>query len=361
MNKDQIQEQALSVLLNYDRASVNISMGVGKTLIGLKHMAKHYTDTAMFLVVAPKISIFQSWIDDAKKFNFEYLLDQIHFTTYISLHKQKNVYDVVYLDECHSLKLSHKNWLTNYKGGILGLTGTAPKYKTSEKGQLVNDFCPVVFTYKPDEAINDKILNDYSIKVHLLSLSSSKTIMKKTKRGGFYYTSEKALYDYWTNAIEDAPEAKKQLLRILRMKALMTFPTKEAYTKQLFNQLSEKTIVFANTMEQADKLCSVSYHSGNRNSEKNLEDFKNDRVMKLSAVLQLNEGVNIPNLKAGIIMHAYGNERKLAQRLGRLLRLNPEDKSVIHILCYKDTIDETWVKGALFNFDESKITWLVSN
>ena len=44
-------------------------MGVGKTLIGLKHMAAHYTDYSRFLVVAPKRSIFQSWIDDAKKFN----------------------------------------------------------------------------------------------------------------------------------------------------------------------------------------------------------------------------------------------------------------------------------------------------
>jgi superfamily II DNA or RNA helicase len=74
-------------------------------------------------------------------------------------------------------------------------------------------------------------------------------------------------------------------------------------------------------------------------------------------VLQLNEGINIPNLKEGIILHSYSNERKSNQRIGRLLRLNPDDKSIIHILCYSNTIDETWVKEALSDLDQNKITW----
>jgi superfamily II DNA or RNA helicase len=57
-------------------------------------------------------------------------------------------------------------------------------------------------------------------------------------------------------------------------------------------------------------------------------------------------------------MHAYGNERKSAQRLGRLLRLNPDEKAVIHILCYEGTVDETWVIQALEQYDNSKITWI---
>jgi superfamily II DNA or RNA helicase len=83
--------------------------------------------------------------------------------------------------------------------------------------------------------------------------------------------------------------------------------------------------------------------------------FKQGRTDKLSCVLQLNEGVSIPNLKAGIIMHAYGNERKSAQRLGRLLRLNPNDTAYAHVLCYVDSIDKYWVETALDDLDEEKI------
>ena len=138
---------------------------------------------------------------------------------------------------------------------------------------------------------------------------------------------------------------------------MMEYPSKEKYTKKLMESISTKCIVFANTQAQADRLCSYSYHSGNKESEDNLLLFKDGKINKLSTVLQLNEGVNIPNLKQGIIMHAYGNERKASQRIGRLLRLNPDDKAIVHILCYVDTIDEKWVKEALENFDQSKIVW----
>ena len=54
-------------------------------------------------------------------------------------------------------------------------------------------------------------------------------------------------------------------------------------------------------------------------------------------------------------MHAYGNERKTAQRIGRLLRLSPDQKATCHILCYENTIDEKWVEQALKTFDKSNI------
>ena len=55
---------------------------------------------------------------------------------------------------------------------------------------------------------------------------------------------------------------------------------------------------------------------------------------------QLSEGINIPNLRTGIIWHAFGNERWTAQRIGRLLRLNPEETATVHLLMYNDTVDE---------------------
>jgi superfamily II DNA or RNA helicase len=144
----------------------------------------------------------------------------------------------------------------------------------------------------------------------------------------------------------------------MRMKSMMSYKTKEIYTKMLMNTINEKCIIFANTHDQADLLCDHSYHSNNPQSENNLADFKAGKINKLSCVLQLSEGVNIPQLKHGIILHAYGNERKSAQRIGRLLRLNPTETSTIHILCYKDTVDEHWVKQALESCDPSKIIYL---
>jgi hypothetical protein len=169
-------------------------------------------------------------------------------------------------------------------------------------------------------------------------------------------SSERDNYNYWTKQLEGFG-FKKDRTRIMRMKALMEYETKERYAKHLLNYVDDKCIVFCNTTEQAERVCSNTYHSKNKDSEENLEKFKRGDFNCLSAVVQLNEGVNIPNLKYGIILHAYSNERKAAQRIGRLLRLNPDQTAYIHILAYKDSVDIDWVISALSDLDQTKIKY----
>ena len=358
MNKrDQIQKDALTVAINNKRCGLGISMGVGKTLIGLKyidHLQGVNTKKVRVLVVAPKLSIFQSWKDDAEKFSID--ISDVEFTTYLSLNKNNpQDYDVVILDECHSLLYSHRVFLLMFTGRILGLTGTPPRDKSSDRGLIIKNYCPIKYEYIMNDAVNDNILNDYKIIVHYLELDTKATIPVKNNS---FKTSEKSNYAYWTKRLDEATTQKsKQIAAVMRMKAMMEYYSKEDYAYKLFNQMEDKCILFCNTQEQADRLCKKSYHSNNPNSEDNLIDFKNGVINKLSCVLQLNEGVNIPKLKSGIIMHAYGNERKSAQRIGRCLRLSPNETAVIHILCYMGTVDETWVKGALEGFSDEKIIW----
>jgi superfamily II DNA or RNA helicase len=360
MNKrDQIQKDALTVALNNKRCGLGISMGVGKTLIGLKYinaLTGVNTKKGRVLVVAPKLSIFDSWKNDAEKFDID--ISNVEFTTYLSLNKfNPQDFDIVVLDECHSLLDSHLSFLGMFAGRILGLTGTPPRYEDSAKGRMVTQFCPIRFKYITDDAVEDDILNDYRIIVHKMSLSSANTLPVKLKDKEFY-TSEIKNYNYWTQRVYDANSPKqRQIASIMRMRALMDFKTKETYAKHLLNDIDEKCIVFCNTQDQSDRVCIHSVHSKNPDADENLQDFKQGNIDKLSCVLQLNEGVNIPELRAGIIMHAYGNERKSNQRIGRLLRLNPTETATVHILCYKNTIDDKWVEEALKDLDSNKIKY----
>ena len=362
--RDKVQQEALEQALSNQRVGLGISMGVGKTLIGLRYLQHFWEKGEMVnaLIVAPKTSIFQSWKDDAIKFSIDpKMMDNIEFTTYLSLPKRNLDYSIVILDECHSLLYSHKDWLTNYTGKILGLTGTPPRYKNSEKGEMVAQFCPIKYKYITDDAVDDEILNDYRIIVHRMPLSSRANILVKLKDKEFY-TSEVKNYNYWSSRFYDANTPKqRQIVSVMRMRALMDFKTKETYVKKLLEDIEEKCIVFANTQQQADRISKYSVHSGNFDADENLMKFKLGEINKLSCVLQLNEGVNIPELRVGIIMHAYGNERKSNQRLGRLLRLNPDETAIIHVLCYKNTIDENWVGEALKDLDQSKIKYFDIN
>lgn len=363
-NKDQVQQEALDAIGNKRKAGIEVSMGVGKTRIGLKHMKLNYTDYCKFLVVAPKVDIFQSWEDEANA-HMSYMLDHIDFSTYRSLNKQVLDYDVVYLDECHSLKDTHADWLKMFcaSGGIvIGLTGTYPTRSYTEKGKLCNYFCPKVYEYHTDNAVEDNILNDYRIYVHKLMLDSKPTIEKTKQDGSVWYNSEIREYNYWTQRLDAATTPKQeQICRIQRMKALQQFPSKEAYAKKLFDSCTNKTIIFANTQAQADRLCAHSVHANNKDSKENLQMFKDGVITKLSAVEKLSEGVTVPDLRTGIIMHAYANNRKASQKIGRMLRLNPDDVATVHILCYNNSVDKQWVQSALEHLDQSKIWWVESN
>lgn len=359
--RNQIQQEAIGVATKHKRCGLGISMGVGKTLIGLRYL-EHYYNEGPFkraLVVAPKLSIFESWKDDAVKFGIDpAIMERTEFSTYLSLHKlNPHYYDIVILDECHSLLVSHVSFLEPFLGRILGLTGTPPRYNHSEKGMIVNKYCPILYKYITDDAVEDEILNDYRIIVHRMLLSTDNNLPVKMKNSTFY-TSEKKSYDYWSKRILEAQSKKQeQISSVMRMRSMMDFRTKERYAKYLLSEIDEKCIVFCNTQAQADRICKYSVHSENPNADNNLQMFKDGVINELSCVLQLNEGVNIPNLKAGIIMHAYGNERKSNQRIGRLLRLNPTETAIVHILCYKGTVDERWVNEALKDLDPAKIKY----
>ncbi len=361
--RKEIQEKALTLSLKLQRCSLAISMGVGKTLIGLQYINELQEENMhklKVLVVAPKLSIFDSWKDDAVKFNIENrVMNTLTFTTYLSLNKHNpHDYDVVVLDECHSLLYSHKSFLEPFTGRILGLTGTPPRYSGSEKGEMVQRYCPIVYSYITDDAVDDNILNDYRIVVHLLNLNEENNMRVETKNGSSFYSSEQKNYQYWSKRVLEAETKKQeQIAAVMRMRSLMDFKSKEQYAKKLLDTIEDKCIVFCNTQDQADSICKHSVHSNNADSDDNLQMFKNDEITQLSCVLQLNEGVNIPNLRFGIIMHAYGNERKSSQRIGRLLRLNPKDTATIHILCYKKTVDEKWVTQALQDLDADKIKY----
>jgi superfamily II DNA or RNA helicase len=221
----------------------------------------------------------------------------------------------------------------------------------------------MLYKYITDDAVSDDILNDYRILVHKMPLSNINSIPVKIKSNGMeFYTSERKNYEYWTKRIGQAQSKKmEQIASVMRMRVLMDFRTKETYVKKLLDDIEDKCIVFCNTQDQSDRICKKSYHSNNPESEENLQNFKDGNISELSCVLQLSEGVNIPNLRAGIIMHAYGNERKSSQRLGRLLRLNPTETAYVHILCYQDTVDERWLAEALRDLDPRKIKYFDVN
>ena len=132
MTRGDIQKAALDATNKRKKCGLSLATGTGKTLVGLMHMEKNITTLMNVLIVAPKLSVFTSWRTEAVKFNKSHLLDNVQFTTYLSLNKlDPREFDMIYFDEAHSLPPSHREFLDEYNGKILGLTGTPPKIVNS--------------------------------------------------------------------------------------------------------------------------------------------------------------------------------------------------------------------------------------
>ena len=371
--KQALQDQVLTTIQGRRLAGIALTMGLGKTLIGLRDMDRLLAAGKLpeqaagkpFLVAAPTQAILDSWPQEAQKFGLAHLLDHIEFTTYRSLAKAlaAGTYQKLYLDECHALKDSHEPSLKAHaakKRSILGLTGTPPAQANSEKGRLVATYCPIVVDYTTDEAVLAGLLNDYRLVVHRLPLRTARDYVLTTKSGSQFTTSERENYFYWSKRLANAAQdpLPVETLRILRMQALMNYPGKGHYMRYLADQQTEKVLLFTCNQQQAEEQAAHTYHSKNKHSQANLDKFNAGEIQRLACVAQLSEGISIPNLRVGIIWHAFGNERKAAQRIGRLLRLNPDQTATVHLLMYQDTVDEQWVTQALDAFDPTKISYV---
>jgi len=267
------------------------------------------------------------------------------------------------MDEGHNVTEKALSFLSAFTGRILSLSGTPAK--PPKKGQLgsakyyiMEKYFPIVYTYKTDDAVKDGILNDYRIIVHEIPLSQVKNI--PNKKG--WLNSEQNNYNYWNRMINesDSKEAEYKF-KLLRMKALQSYPGKGEYAKKLVLDITEKCLVFCSSQKQADEY-PHSYHSKNPKSEENLAKFKSGEIMLLACCEMLSEGITVPDLAQVVIYHTYsGNSPKTKQKLARAMSMIPTKVATVSILVYQKTQDEVWSKSVLEDFDQTKVTYKNNN
>lgn len=337
-----VQKEGLEAALNNKYGTLNVSMRLGKTNIGLK-LASNFKNV---LVAYPNKPIKQSWLDDSSKFNID--IDHITFTTFNSFTKYDlSEYDAIIIDEIHDFSINNFNYLLDsMPERVYGLTGSPPN--RGEKVKFMNSCCPIIYTKQLDETtgITNK---DYEIIVHLIEPSSDKNI--KLKSGKTW--SDKQRIAFFTGKYNQTYRFTEMLMLI---NAIKNSPTKYKYAQKLAINM-ERGLVFLETSDQCDRFELPTYHSKESLSEENLALFKDHAINKMTTIAQLKAGITFKDLSEVIILHCYSSNNKTLQRAGRALNYEKDKKAKIHILCLKGTIDEQWVKKGLAGFDTNKITY----
>lgn len=362
--RDEIQDEAASLIEKERDSILFISIRLGKTRIALKAIKAEES----VLVVYPNTAIKKSWTDETEK--YEPLSKNITYVLKTSLEKVKDKsYDYVIIDEPQLLSANQLSILKtiSFKRRV-GLTGTMKKTTINRLRETLG--MEVKYTYGIAEAIRDKLVKDYEIFVHFVDLDEKLMDVPYMKYGKEVVGTERMAYNAFSETMsyfENSQESTRDARSLMGFKKYMGLRTNFLYnsktlfefTKKIVDQFKdEKVLIYALRQDIADRLSNVSFHSGNKDVDV-LEDFKEAKKGHLSVVNCVQAGVTIKNLNKVIFHTCESNTEIFYQKLGRSLLYEYEgEKSQIHICALKDTQMETWVNNACKSLEQDKIKYV---
>lgn len=379
MNREEVSKEIQAIKSN--NILLELATGFGKTLEGIKLIARNNPKSV--LILAPRLSIIESWKKEFKKWGYEELLKVTTFSTYISLRKYANMsFTTICFDEAHHIseRVIEVLETIDRKYNVL-LSATITR---SKKQELQLAF-PNLFTYsiKLKEAIDNNVLPDplvYLIPYYLdntnrdilLTLKSSKKgkgvtcdyidrwkylkdksyttiIVKCTQLEAINELSNKIEYlkRMYMRSHNEAFKNKWLQMAGQRLKMLGNFKTSIVLNLQVLFK-NQRCLTFCNSIEQTEQLGRYCINSSNKDSLKLIDKFNEGKINHITSCNMLSEGINLVNCRIGIFASLNSSEILIAQKNGRLLR---HESPVLIIPYYKNTREEEIVSKMLENYN----------
>lgn len=359
MIQDEIQANHLTILLKHykenKRALAHLSMRYGKTKLSYDLFKKLLPFHATILITYKDNTLKDVWEKEAVKWG--YSNPNITYVNFSSLWKYENtVFDMVVCDEVHMLSDGQLDVLqriiTNDKDVFfLGLSGTISKETQQKIG------VPIVVEYSVSEAIEDEIIADYSITVHLVDLDTKiKTPNKKGK-----LLSEKQRYDNYGYVIQQMKYQGRNSMHLALSRNRLSLSSigKIEYLHKLLKSLKDKRyIIFTGLSSVADSIGIPSFHSKSENDE-NLQRFQRKEINHLALVEKGKVGLSYKDLDGVILLNFTYNMENSAQGVSRASLLDYTGKcSQIHIIALNEEPEIKKLKESLSMLDNKKIKYL---
>ena len=351
--QNEIQNKFIKAYLEGDRQTCfDISVRVGKTRVGCK-IAKEL-NAKNVLILYPFDTIKKAWEDEWVKIGWK--PENITYSTYLSIKKVINKYDIIFADEIQKAsdaKLEILNELLDINDNFLGLSGT---YSSQTVEDLKNCGLTISQTYTTEQAIIDGIVSDYEVIIKTYKLDDKKQIQKKGKNGDYYTTEAKHLKTL-SNRIINASGSSIKFARLNRMRFINNNESLKKVCLKLIKQLENKRfLLYGADTSFIDDLEIPTFH--NKNIKKNhLELFLNQEIKHLGLCQLANQGVTFEKLDTIIVTNINSNSENLFQKLARSLLLEEGKKSKIYIIVSEEAFQMKWLNQALENVPNNKIKY----
>jgi superfamily II DNA or RNA helicase len=367
--REKVQIEAIQAVIDNEGGMVAMATGSGKSRVAVE-LAKYYCEpfvSDIALLVPTEKLRDENWLEEFEKWGGMHLWNDTQRLCYASASKIKiKSFSLAILDESHNItELASEFFYNNRILRTVFLTATLPTdpIKVEILRRLeVN----LVYQLTLDQAVRLGFVAPYKITVITVPLDNvTKNIPGGNKTNPFM-TTESATYAYWNKRVQSCMgnqtpqgKAKMKFAVLGRMQFIYKIPSKTAVIKFLLDKViskTDRTIIFCGNIEQAEVVCPTFYHS--KSTSVAYDDFKAERINRLSCVKAINEGHNFPGIDSGIIGQLNSKEKDLVQRIGRLIRFRPGHEAHLYIVISESTQDEKWLENATENLDQSKIEYV---
>lgn len=361
--RDKIQKQAVAAIIENDyEGIVDVAPRVGKSKIAIDAIKKLKGEKV--LILAPFNSILTSWVDEFIKWKLE--------NTPVVMNQRSlgkfdlDDFDLIISDEIHTLSSNQRLLLKDRK--ILGFSGSISESTKDKLGEELG--LEPIFTYSLKQAIKDKIISDYRIRVAVCQLDSTRKYVPGGSKAKPFLTTETSNYNYLTNTFEKyrslsydgitrTDQAKGRKLKMVyaskRANFIYSSDTKINLCRELTEKL-DRCLIFTGRTAVADVIGDNSYHS--KSETDTLASFIKGDINQLSVCEMSSMGITIPNLKYGVFHQMKSSEESSIQKVLRMCNWEDGETAEIIIFMYEGTVDETWTRKALEPFNESKIEFI---
>ena len=400
MTREELQIQSLSLIKQSNRVALQWCTGLGKSKIAIdmanyladKEFKEHEEPFNVLLVVA----------ETAHKSNWKIEFDRWGLKTnnivmecYASLKKYRNSYwDLVIFDEAHHLGSDLRmDVLTElHAKNIILLSATLPDQVMQAVTEVFGEFVTSKVTFK--EAIEWGILPQPKVYLIPLTLDSTYpncTIIEEwgkkekrvtykckfherweyvwnknkypnvtleiscTQQQKYDYLSDQ--FEYWRSQFFKTRQEfiKNKWLQVGSQRKRFLGESKTDAVRLLLHKIQNKRFIcFCTSIEQAELLGGKNaIHSKKDNSLDIIDDFNTKKIDNLFAVGMLQEGQNLTDIEAGVIVQLDGQERAFVQKFGRSLRATDPIQFIFY---YKDTRDTEYLENVLEGINEEYIT-----
>lgn len=364
------QQQAIDLWIeNGKRGIILLPTGAGKTIISLDIIASIKTST---LIVVPTLVLLEQW----KNSLINYLglkesdigefgggkqeVKAITIITYDSAHlyvkRLRSVFGLLILDEAHHLagssyEIIADGYIAPYR---LALTATLDQDETAYDNLVTKGFDKIIYSLKPNQLQDLEVITNYSIetiKVKIDNLEEYEQLITVLKNylKRIPYNPDISPFKQLIFRVNRDKNAQQALEAYQRAK-IISFSS-DAKLLELERLLrvhrDDKVIIFSDMVAFCERIGKIFFipciTHRTAKEERNwiLEYFKRTTNAKIVVSKILDEGLDIPSAKIGIILVGSSKSRQFIQRLGRIVRQYPDkDQALLYEIISESTLEE---------------------